>query len=587
MSHAVMVLKAKGPQDIATIVQPDITFWRSVFLRHTNFTWEDTDIAQATGSVDYGQTVEFKLPRSGDLVTRCLLALQFDPLTLGTITRNTTAVSTNANTVTATTTDTEFPFSPYIWDFGRALIDYVELTIGGYQIERITGDMLHVWDRLSRPDSKSWVDNLSVHHGQSVKIDEKGNVVAYTNGKAKQYVYIPLDFTFTQHPGLSLPMIAMQYHEVRVKVKFQTADKMFAKNAYLGRGARGTATYDTLSYEIRPDIRRMLQEGKWGKALTQIVHTMGNRKIIDWLIANIEYFDQTNVSIADYVASITIKALIPSSGTNSTTASKTSTFTADLGTEYAAYAGTSFVFGDIGDLYLKRIEPYSILSNYSTWVSSPPKFSAKLLCRYVYLDDFERRQFAVNQHEYLVTELQYHQQFVDGNQESVSIDLKFNHPTKELVFFYRPDNWVDAGYPNPVHVYKGYWEFMNWKRVFKTVNGVTTLYDPKGHLFDKANLTINSQTVYGDGRDANYFSAVVPSQFHTRVPKDQNIYVVPFSLDPENWKPSGSLNFSRLDDVKLTLSGMNKPPPGSIHVYARNFNVLTVSNGMAGKRYAS
>eukprot|EP00899_Mesostigma_viride_P006718 jgi/Mesvir1/16047/Mv08342-RA.1 len=67
----------------------------------------------------------------------------------------------------------------------------------------------------------------------------------------------------------------------------------------------------------------------------------------------------------------------------------------------------------------------------------------------------------------------------------------------------------------------------------------------------------------------------------------QNIYVVPFSLDPESWKPTGSINFSRLDDVKLTLSGMNKPLPGSIHVYARNFNVLTVSNGMAGKRYAS
>eukprot|EP00975_Prorocentrum_lima_P023997 5049554-Prorocentrum_lima.AAC.1 len=112
------------------------------------------------------------------------------------------------------------------------------------------------------------------------------------------------------------------------------------------------------------------------------------------------------------------------------------------------------IVGAANDHIYQRWAPIIIDNNYATWVANPPKFSARLLCRYVYLDDFERRQFAVNPHEYLVTELQYHQQFVDGNQESVSIDLKFNHPTKELVFFYRPDNWADAGYPDPVHVYK-------------------------------------------------------------------------------------------------------------------------------------
>eukprot|EP00899_Mesostigma_viride_P025793 jgi/Mesvir1/6399/Mv06731-RA.1 len=426
MSHAVMVLKAKGPQDVATIVQPEVTFWRSVFSRHTNFTWEDTDVAQATGSADYGQTVEFKLPRSGDLVTKCFLALQVDPLTLGTITKKT--VNPDKESVTSTTADTAFPFSPYIWDFGRALIDYVELTIGGYQIERITGDMLHVWDRLTRPDNKSWVDNLSVHHGQSVKFDEKGNVIAYTDGKSKQYVYIPLDFTFTQDPGLSLPMIAMQYHEVRVKVKFQTADKMFAKNRHIGKGAVSAEAVTNINYEARPIVRRMLQEGKWGSALTQIVHTMGDRKIIDWLIANVEYSDQVTVTYA------TTGATVGTITINIATAAG-STFLTDLGTAYADFDGTDIVVWNILEHINQRWAPTIIDNNYATW--------------------------------------------------------------------------------------------------------------------------------------------------------GQNIYVVPFSLDPESWKPTGSINFSRLDDVKLTLSGMNKPLPGSIHVYARNFNVLTVSNGMAGKRYAS
>eukprot|EP00899_Mesostigma_viride_P028945 jgi/Mesvir1/9235/Mv03714-RA.1 len=278
-----------------------------------------------------------------------------DPLTLGTITKKTVNA---AKTGVDPTTDTAFPFSPYIWDFGRALIDYVELTIGGYQIERITGDMLHVWDRLARPDNKSWVDNLSVHHGQSVKFDEKGNVIAYTDGKSKQYVYIPLDFTFTQDPGLSLPMIAMQYHEVRVKVKFQTADKMFAKNRHIGKGAVSTDAVTNINYEARPIVRRMLQEGKWGSALTQIVHTMGDRKIIDWLIANVEYSDQ--VIITNSSGTITIN--IPN-----TTTSSTSTFVTDLGSAYSAFAGTAMIVGAANDHIYQRWAPIIIDNNYATY----------------------------------------------------------------------------------------------------------------------------------------------------------------------------------------------------------------------------
>eukprot|EP00899_Mesostigma_viride_P005745 jgi/Mesvir1/15171/Mv08190-RA.1 len=80
MASAIMQLHARGSQDIATIVNPEVTFWKTVYPRHTNFAWDDTFITQSTGLSDYGQLIEFKLPRSGDLVTKCTLYMEMSKL---------------------------------------------------------------------------------------------------------------------------------------------------------------------------------------------------------------------------------------------------------------------------------------------------------------------------------------------------------------------------------------------------------------------------------------------------------------------------------------------------------------------------
>eukprot|EP00975_Prorocentrum_lima_P039840 8369856-Prorocentrum_lima.AAC.1 len=62
--------------------------------------------------------------------------------------------------------------------------------------------------------------------------------------------------------------------------------------------------------------------------------------------------------------------------------------------------------------------------------------------------------------------------------------------------------------------------------------------------------------MYNEGRDPEYFKTVLPLTFHTAIPRSKHVYVIPFCLDPESWKPTGSTNFSRLDSVKLQLKGL-------------------------------
>eukprot|EP00899_Mesostigma_viride_P007341 jgi/Mesvir1/16608/Mv10142-RA.1 len=541
MASAIMQLHARGSQDIATIVNPEISFWKTVYPRHTNFSWDDTIITQSTGTADYGQMVEFKLPRSGDLVTKCTLLVEM-------------GMVKNAGTWTG-------QFSPFIKDFGRALIEYVELTIGGYQIERITGDMLHIMDIISRPDYQSFVETMPVQHGGSISFTANGAVKEQYQNTHKQFLYLPLEFSFTREPGLALPMISLQYHEVRVKVKLSSADKIF--NYYQISTANTTSTYNDMMsgtdlIELRTLIRSLYLRGIYGDEMSQLVVETGDLSPVNFVIENAVYTDKlTNLAVDGTTHVISFKLALT-----------------------GAAAGITFkippnIVPDADKYALDATTPYNTIENQrSAWIASPPSLSVRLMCRYIYLDDFERRQFAVNTHEYLVTEYQYHQHFVTAGVDQVTIDLKFNHPTKELIFFYRQDQWWDDD-TGAMTNYTGYWSFSNPNSAFGD-----------GHLFSSANLVLNSQNVYGDGRDPVYFSSLLPNHFHNNAWRDR-IYIIPFCLQPDTWKPSGSINLSRLDDVKLVLKRTGPLPPGCIHVYAKNFNVIKIQNGMGGKRYAS
>jgi hypothetical protein len=86
---------------------------------------------------------------------------------------------------------------------------------------------------------------------------------------------------------------------------------------------------------------------------------------------------------------------------------------------------------------------------------------------------------------------------------------------------------------------------------------------------------------------ADYFRLVVPYQRYTRIPSNF-IYAHSFSINPsDNIQPSGHLNFSQIDSVVLSLKFADEIPSGNILIYARNYNILNIKEGMAGLLYSS
>jgi hypothetical protein len=318
--------------------------------------------------------------------------------------------------------------------------------------------------------------------------------------------------------------------------------------------------------------------------------------------------------------------------------------------------------------------------------------AASLYVDYVFLDTDERRRFAQNPHEYLITQLQFTGDESVGS-SSNKIKLNFNHPVKELIWVVQPDqnvdycsslvcdallfkvlgaqpfNYTDAidALPNAIHAFGGPQAlaqdsraFIDARGLFQDAGAIDTYDIPDGftgywhgpqnpynetnfggpavpvnpagisaetlaelqklnggphmdnstvsdagtfvmtessldlHCWGQnpvvtAKLQLNGQDRFSE-REGSYFSWVQPYQAHTRCP-DEGINVYSFALRPEEHQPSGTCNFSRIDNATLQLVLSNATVEGTktakVRVYATNYNVLRIMSGMGGLAYSN
>ncbi len=179
MGGGLMQLVAYGAQDIYLTGNPQITFFKVVYRRHTNFAMEAI-VQNFEGKFDFGRKCSVTISRNGDLVHRVYVEVELSG------DENNKFGVTNA----------------------FALIDEVELEIGGQLIDRHFGDWMNIWTELTHGDSKG------VQLKKLVNQDVSGVTAATPLPKTK--LYIPLQFSFCRNPGLAIPLIALQYHEVKL-----------------------------------------------------------------------------------------------------------------------------------------------------------------------------------------------------------------------------------------------------------------------------------------------------------------------------------------------------------------------------------
>jgi hypothetical protein len=419
MAGGLMQLVAYGAQDVYLTGNPKVTFFQAVYKRHTNFAMENIEQTVNGTSANSGR-VSVTIARNGDLVGDMYLELK-----------------------AKSGLDTRTSDADYNWVAERA-INNVELSIGGQRIDK----HYQKWWRL--------YDNL--YHDEAKKATYAK--MATTDGN--KTVYLPLLFFFNRNPGLYLPLIALQYHEVRIDI--------------------------------------------------------------------------------------------------------------DLASDFDSFLDTTA--------------------------------GVKVWANYIYLDTEERRRFAQKGHEYLIEQVQH-----TGNDSVTSgqvkqVRLSYNHPVKELVWCFSNTSAKSS-----------LWNFTSKNLNTEIVldSDATALADSNcfvplsqgagvpllavgsegsSEAYTEENagplsefkLVLNGQDRFKQQK-GKYFNQVQAFNHHTGCPAP-GVYSYSFALKPEEHQPTGTCNFSRIDNAQVAVT-MNTTTADTMHMFATNYNVLRIQSGMGGLAFSN
>ena len=415
MAGGLMQLVAYGAQDVYLTGNPEVTFYQAKYKRHTNFAMENIE-QTVNGTAANSGRVSVTVARNGDLVGDMYLELESD------IAATATAEAGDCN-----------------WVAERA-ISSVELSIGGQRIDKHYQKWWRLYSELYLDEAKkaTW-----------------GKMTTAADGST---VYLPLVFFFNRNPGLYLPLIALQYHEVRIDI--------------------------------------------------------------------------------------------------------------DLASDF--------------DTFLNK-------SVFKVWAN------------YVYLDTEERRRFAQKGHEYLIEQVQHTGTDTVDPSATKQVRLSYNHPVKELVWCFSNTaaksslwNFTAKNLVTEVALESDHTAVNDSNCYVPISNLGTPMYATKlsSEAYTEENagqletfkLVLNGQDRFKEQK-GKYFNQVQAYNHHSGCPAP-GVYSYSFALKPEEHQPTGTCNFSRIDNAQVAVK-MAAGTATSMHMFATNYNVLRIQSGMGGLAFSN
>ena len=540
MGGALMQLVAYGAQDVFLTGTPEITFWKVSYRRHTNFAMESIE-QTFSGQADFGRRVTCTIARNGDMAFRTYLQVTLPEINQG--------MKSSAGNVYARWLD--FP--------GEQLIAQVEVEIGGQRIDRQYGDWLHVWNQLtlSSEQQKGYYKMIG-HTTQLTYITDPtfadvtgpcassggpSQVCAPRNSLPETTLYIPLLFWFNRNPGLALPLIALQFHEVKINIDFRPIGECLwaVQNLTASSGTVSVAqAYQQSLVAASLYIDYVFLDTDERRKFAQNPH--------EYLIEQLQFTGDESVGSSSNKIKLNFnhpcKELIW-------------VVQPDANVDYcSSLEGGQTLYKTLGAQPFNYTDAIDALPNAIHAFGGPLETSGST-------------------------------NFINASglfQMGGAIDTVLG---ASAVASASAGQWANAG---------NSFEFTNPGDVAPTGSTVSdagtfvlaeTALDM--HCWGEnpvvtAKLQLNGQDRFSE-REGTYFDIVQPFQHHSRHP-DTGINVYSFALRPEEHQPSGTCNFSRIDNAVLQLVLSSPTVSGTstakVRVYAVNYNVLRVMSGMAG-----
>jgi len=533
MGGALMQLVAYGAQDVFLTGTPEITFWKVSYRRHTNFAMESIE-QTFSGQADFGRRVTCTISRNGDLCYRTYLQVTLPEI----------------NQSMGSQTGTTGVFARWLDFIGEQLISQVEVEIGGQRIDRQYGDWMHIWNQvtLSSEQQRGYFKMIG-HTTQLTYITDPDfadisgpcassggpqQVCAPRNALPETTLYIPLLFWFCRNPGLALPLIALQYHEVKINIDFRPIGECLwaVKNLTATSGTNSVSTaYSQSLVAASLYVDYIFLDTDERRKMAQNPH--------EYLIEQLQFTGDESVGSSSNKIKLNFnhpcKELIW-------------VVQPDANVDYCSSleAGTT-LFKTLGAQPFNYTDAVDALPNAIHAFAGPSEVSGSNA--FINASGLFQLPGAVD----VETDAAW-----GGNTYTPVVGGDTTSGVSDAGTFVLAETALD------MHC---------WGE-----NPVVT-----------AKLQLNGQDRFSE-REGSYFDVVQPFQHHTRAP-DTGINVYSFALRPEEHQPSGTCNFSRIDNAVLQLVLSSATVSGTatakVRVYAVNYNVLRVMSGMAGVAYSN
>ncbi len=280
LGGAVNQLVSLGLADGVLTAKPVITFWRHVIKRYTNFALEAHDLDFNQGQAQFGMTPSCNLDRIGDLVYWMYVRLDLPGIGLLNTVPNPNAIVSPNDKDPATGISVE----PY-WTHavGQAAVERATFFIGGQCIDEILCEMGYIWEELSGAPGKRLQEMTG-------KFDSITSLQILS--RQPRTLYVPLFFWFTLNSGLALPLVSLQFHSVKVQIKFRKLLDLLKLTAAAQSAIPGVSPAFTLS-SIQE--RALYNPGNWNPATVQPISDLSaltNSSMSAQILVTYVYLDQ-------------------------------------------------------------------------------------------------------------------------------------------------------------------------------------------------------------------------------------------------------------------------------------------------------
>lgn len=511
-------IKTYGYPDLYTTNTPEITFFKRVYKRHTNFASEELPL-KFDGLADFGKDATVAFPRHGDLVWRVWLQVTVPNL-----------------------------------------YDYVPVSPG--RTDMVTEDVTARADGRVKSTTKAFVN---------------GQTVPLGNNRRKWFLDRTLAYDAVADTGNTSGLITLGYTVGDVAYADEALTQEILTWPYYVKTGEGVSlSYSLPTWRMRwcnslgyslvesvelevggQKIDRYVPE--WSDMMDELAGSEGTRPGM-WEMLG-KYADdepvETGGRFRRMAGSRTLYIPVHFTFAKNKHHSMAlplvalSYHVAKLNVRFRPYLGCIASTVPLTRLESKR------------GGSEPCLTDATVFAEFVFLESTERRNFATRPHEYLIEQTQLlNDEVVLANMSGRKIALTFSQPVKELVFVYTATRFTDANQ---------YFRYGMADGV-GAQSSVSPIKDAKILLNGADRLST---------RPGDYFRLVQPYMYHSRTPR-KHVYVYSFALNPEDVQASGACNFSRVDSAHLTLTFAPGIPAGRLRIFAKSYNLFRIQGGMAG-----